>query len=753
MDLTLTAVLCASSAVFDIAGRCRWRSSYCGGANVAVAWLLQFALADYTATRLVSSCLYSHVFLYTSTIHKSKHGNFSFSPLVCCYSRATCLSMSLDVTDDGLQGSAAARLGPILMPPGQKFDISSIDAAANLLSRLPHTFFWQSMDYQPLSVASAVTSQPSTGAKAGPSSEALYWRRFRNPTFIKEYAPISHIAFVPAANAFTTAALESSSGAADASASRIGGKTPVSAGFGASSQARARFAVTSGPRVQIYSARTNRVLKTITRFGDVARSAEIRADGRLIVAGDDGGKVQVFDINSRAILRSFQPHRLPAHVTHFSPQPTTILSASDDATVQLHDIPSSATLNKFTNHTDYVRSAVVSPDNPSLVLSGSYDQTVRLWDARTSEKGGEVMRMKHGAPVESTLVYPTGGGGVAVSAGGTVLRVWDLMMGGRGLKAVSNHQKTITSLALSLSTGAEGTLPGFGEAEEDGSAGGLRLLSAGIDGLVKVYDPVKDYKVVHTMRYPSPILTIAISPEERELAVGMADGTLCVRKREVKKSEEEARSLQRTALAGGGGVAGAGGLEAVLPFAGMEEGGAASRRDEAQAKRAALARHDDVRAESVRARRLKPYDRLLKGFRYSEALDAVLRPGIPAPVTFSLLVELKRRGGGGGQDARDSVTAADGLARAVGGRDDVGLEPLLKFLLRHASNPQWADIVCDTMEVVLDVYSSTLGLSPLTDALFSRLWAKVSDEVKLQRQVEVVRGGLEMLLHRSLIGR
>ncbi|PWN28116.1 WD40 repeat-like protein [Jaminaea rosea] len=597
------------------------------------------------------------------------------------------------------------------------------------------------MDYVPATTSASVPNQGPSTSKAGPSSEALYWRRFRNPTFIKEYAPISHIAFVPAPNAFTAAALESSS---DPNGSSSVTSRPAGAGYQATNQARARFAVTTGPRVQIYSARTNRVLKTITRFSDVARSAEIRADGRLIVAADDGGKVQVFDVNSRAILRSFSAHRLAAHVAHFSPNPTTILSASDDATVQLHDIPSTTTLRTFTGHDDYVRTALVSPDNPDLVLSGSYDQTVRLWDARVQEKGGEVMRMRHGAPVESCLVYPTGGGGVAVSAGGPVVRAWDLMMGGRGLKAVSNHQKTITSLALSMSTGAEG--PDVGA-----SGGGMRLLSAGVDGLVKVYDPARDYTVVHTMRYPSPILSLAVSPEERELAVGMADGTLCVRKREVKKGEDEARAYARKAITGGG-------VEAFV-INNMEEGAGAAgidaaAREEAARKRSLLLSRDDVRAETVRTRRLKPYESLLRSFRYSEAIDASLGPGVPAAATFAVLTELKRRGAPddvGGR--RGAGGAADGLARGLAGRDDVGLEPVLRFLLRHAANPMWTDIVADVLEVVLDIYSSTLGLSPLTDSLFSRLWAKLSDEVKLQRQVEGVRGGLEMLLNRSLIGR
>lgn len=360
--------------------------------------------------------------------------------------------------------------------------------------------------------------------------------------------------------------------------------------------------------------------------------------------------------------------------------------------------------------------------------------------------------MSHGAPVESVLVYPTGGGGVACSAGGPVVRVWDLMMGGRGLKALSNHQKGITSMALSMNTGAEGPAAGG----LDSSDAGMRLLSAGLDGLVKVYDPAKDYRVVHTMRYPSPILTLAISPEERELAVGMADGTLCVRKREVKKTEEEARALERSAYtAQGAGGVGGGGLEAFLPYASSGMAGGeddASRRLEAQARRNALLAQDDVRGETIRARRLKPYDKLMKSFRYSQALDAVLRPGIPASVVFALLLELKRRGGVSSQ-AANAGAEADGLRRAIGGRDEVGLEPLLRFLLRHAANPMWNDIVCDTLEVVLDIYSSTLGLSPVIDSLFSRLWAKVSDEVRLQDEVQGVRGGLEMLLHRSLIGR
>lgn len=91
-------------------------------------------------------------------------------------------------------------------------------------------------------------------------------------------------------------------------------------------------------------------------------------------------------------------------------------------------------------------------------------------------------------PVEQVLMFPSGT--VALSASGPILRAWDLVAGGRCTRALSNHQKTITSLAF------------------DGNAG--RLLTGSLDHMVKVYD-VSTYKVVHTMRYPAAILCLAVS--------------------------------------------------------------------------------------------------------------------------------------------------------------------------------------------------------------------------------------------------
>lgn len=98
------------------------------------------------------------------------------------------------------------------------------------------------------------------------------------------------------------------------------------------------FCVTAGTRVQIYSIRTRKLIKTITRFTDVAHSGHIRRDGRVMVAGDETGKIQVFDVNSRAILKTWEEHKQPVWTTKFSPvELTTLMSTSDDRTVRLWD--------------------------------------------------------------------------------------------------------------------------------------------------------------------------------------------------------------------------------------------------------------------------------------------------------------------------------------------------------------------------------------------------------------------------------
>jgi U3 small nucleolar RNA-associated protein 15 len=200
------------------------------------------------------------------------------------------------------------------------------------------------------------------------------------------------------------------------------------------------------------------------------------------------------------------------------------------------------------------------------------------------------MVMKNGnTPVEKVLMFPSGT--VALASAGPILRVWDIVAGGRCTRALSNHQKTVTCLTF--------------------NANADRLLSGGLDHMVKVYD-VSTYKVVHTMRYPAPLLCLAISPDDTHIAAGMSDGTLSIRRRTPKGSEPGDSLLNAATLRSGA-------YESFLGTSTLGEGTIKNK------KRLPTGEADEFRVESRRSKRLKPYDKMLKSFKYSAALDAVLK--------------------------------------------------------------------------------------------------------------------------------
>ena len=67
----------------------------------------------------------------------------------------------------------------------------------------------------------------------------------------------------------------------------------------------------------VYAPKTGKVVKTISRFKDTARSGEFRKDGKLIVAGGEDGLVQVFDVGSRAVLRTMKEHNQYVTLLHY----------------------------------------------------------------------------------------------------------------------------------------------------------------------------------------------------------------------------------------------------------------------------------------------------------------------------------------------------------------------------------------------------------------------------------------------------
>lgn len=60
---------------------------------------------------------------------------------------------------------------------------------------------------------------------------------------------------------------------------------------------------------------------------------------------------------------------------------------------------------RLDGHSDYVRSAAVSPSSPDTWATAGYDHICKLWDVRSQEC---TMNLDHGAPIEDVKFFPSG---------------------------------------------------------------------------------------------------------------------------------------------------------------------------------------------------------------------------------------------------------------------------------------------------------------------------------------------------------
>jgi U3 small nucleolar RNA-associated protein 15 len=362
-----------------------------------------------------------------------------------------------------------------------------------------------------------------------------------------------------------------------------------------------------------------------------------------------------------------------------------VISGSDDKTVRVWDISTGQPVRRFSDHTDYVRCAATTPTSSDTFISGSYDHTIKLWDIRT--KGGCSTSFDHGDPVEAVIVIP--GGGVCLSAGGNTIKAWD-MLGGKMMHSFSNHQKTVTSLSLDYT--------------------GSRIISASLDGLVKIYD-VATYKVVHGMKYNTPLLSVALSPENKLLVAGTSDGTLCTRKRDVKIAEQMGHASQT-----------------------LIRTGSASYHNRG---RSAPIPANSVVVQTGKKVRLRPYDKALKAFKYQEALDLALDTRQPL-IVISMLEELSHR---------------QAISIALTGRNEVTLEPILKFLSKYLCVPNYTPVLMEVCGIIIDMYTKIIGQSITVDELFKKLESTIRKEVTLQQKLLCMVGCLDTIMAASVLAQ
>ena len=127
----------------------------------------------------------------------------------------------------------------------------------------------------------------------------------------------------------------------------------------------------------------------------------------------------------------------------YSPDGKMLASGSRDNTVKLWDARSGALLRTLEGHTKGIASVAFAPDGKTLASSSS-DNTVKLWDARS----GDLLRTLAGHKwIVHSVAFAPDGNTLASSSSDNTVKLWDARSGDL-LRTLAGHKWIVHSVAF-----------------------------------------------------------------------------------------------------------------------------------------------------------------------------------------------------------------------------------------------------------------------------------------------------------------
>ena len=217
--------------------------------------------------------------------------------------------------------------------------------------------------------------------------------------------------------------------------------------------------------------------------------------------------VTIRDVDTGAEIVTLKGHDATIRRMAFSTDGTRLAGSSGsgpgnaraNSTVPVWDVTTGELVMTFRGHADQVAAVTYSPDGRSLA-TGSWDGTVRLWDAFS---GKELHAVDVGSPVFALAFSPDGRWLVSGDDGDKSLTVWDAdTLERRG--ELSGHSDVIQDVAF----GPDG-----------------KVVTASFDGTAKIWDLESRRELATFRGHSGPLLGVAVSPDGALVATGSLDGT------------------------------------------------------------------------------------------------------------------------------------------------------------------------------------------------------------------------------------
>lgn len=247
-----------------------------------------------------------------------------------------------------------------------------------------------------------------------------------------------------------------------------------------------------------------RELISLNEFGESWLYA-LSYDGSVLAASKR--TIQIYDTSSGIKLFSFEGHLMQIRTIAFASNSRLLASGSNDGTIKIWSLESGQCLQNLKGHRLPVLCLAFS-DESDIIVSGSQDGTVAIWDASHPLKNerGEPQPEEKSPDRVTALTMTDDGQMVAVGFQYSKIHLYDRRKGEDSQILDGYHQDQITDIHFLKK--------------------GNALVSASLDGTVRLWDTVSFQHSKLFELYPTAIQSLVFSDNQEMLAVILTDFTI-----------------------------------------------------------------------------------------------------------------------------------------------------------------------------------------------------------------------------------
>lgn len=260
--------------------------------------------------------------------------------------------------------------------------------------------------------------------------------------------------------------------------------------------------------VRLWDGRTGQCMKALQGHTNAVLSLalveEHEGRDRLLVSGHEDEAIRIWNTHTGELLRTLRGHQDRVWSVGFAPvalmrclgldqseadPERIVISGSADRTIKLWDWRSGDCLKTFYGHTSWIWSVVCSPCGRYLA-SGSYDRTIKLWDLQE----GDCFDSWQGERSDVTLTFSPDGKRLASSGFDGCIKLWNSETR-QLVRRIQGHQDSVWQVCF--------------------SADGEQLASASYDQTLRLWDVNSGECLRVFTGHRAPVLAVAFADKGR----------------------------------------------------------------------------------------------------------------------------------------------------------------------------------------------------------------------------------------------